>query len=109
MSPAAASIGGMKQITTAELAELGEDITLIDVREPDEYAAGHVPWAVSVPLGELAGSAGQLAEAPGPVYLICQSGGRSARATGYLEQRGIEAVNVDGGTGAWIAEGRPTA
>jgi len=43
-----------------------------------------------------------------PVYVICQSGGRSLRACEFAEANGIEAVNVAGGTGAWIATGRET-
>jgi glyoxylase-like metal-dependent hydrolase (beta-lactamase superfamily II)/rhodanese-related sulfurtransferase len=79
---------------------------LLDVREPEEYAAGHVPGAVSLPQAELAT---RLAEVPRdrPVYLVCQGGFRSLRAAQFLRQLGYEQVaNVTGGTAAWIDSGR---
>lgn len=99
----------MNTITTAQLAELGADVTLIDVREPDEYAEARVPHAVSVPLSEIGD---RLDEVPqdGTVYVICKSGGRSSRTIEALESRGWDnLVNVDGGTSQWLAEGRPSA
>lgn len=75
-----------------------------DVREPDEYVAGHVPGATSVPLGQVAG---RVAEFPGgvEVLVICRSGARSAQACEILRSAGVEAVNVAGGTMAWIEAG----
>jgi len=81
------------------------DTTVVDVREPDEFATGHVPDAVNIPLGQLPERLGDLPAAP--VYLICQSGGRSAKATELLTGRGVDAINVEGGTSAWIAAGYP--
>ena len=80
--------------------------TLIDVRNPDEYAQGHVPGARLVPLPELAE---RLVEIPTDreVHVICQSGGRSAQGTEVLIQPGVDAVSVAGGTKGWIASGRP--
>lgn len=96
----------MKHITVDELA-VTTNPTVIDVREPDEYASGHVPGARNLPLGELES---RLSEIPtgDDVYMICQSGGRSARATEFLATKGVGAVNVEGGTSAWIASGRET-
>lgn len=102
----AGNVGTMvEEITVHELSELAsQGMTLIDVREPDEYAAGHAPGAVLVPLGSiLAGEA--TIEATGPVYMICRSGARSMRACEMLHSQGIAAVNVAGGTMAWVASG----
>ncbi|MGH9246266.1 MAG: rhodanese-like domain-containing protein [Acidimicrobiales bacterium] len=79
---------------------------LIDVRQPDEYEDFHVPGARLVPLGEVPD---RLDEIPSDetVYLICGSGGRSARAVQFLNARGYDAVNVGGGSKAWAASGRP--
>jgi len=95
------------EIDVQELARLHEEgAYVLDVREPDEYEAGHVPGAVLVPLGEVAE---RQAEVPTdrPVYVVCGSGGRSARATDVLNGTGHSATNVDGGTKAWIAAGHP--
>jgi rhodanese-related sulfurtransferase len=79
---------------------------LIDVREPDEYADGHVPGAVLVPLQTVPD---ELARIPADqaVFVICHSGARSARATQFLRGKGIDATNVAGGTKAWIEAGKP--
>jgi rhodanese-related sulfurtransferase len=93
----------MNEITVSELAAASSP-TIIDVREPDEFAGGHVPGAVNVPLSQLQGS--ELPE--GPVYVICELGGRSARATQYLAGQGVDATNVAGGTAAWREAGLAT-
>lgn len=95
----------MKSITTHELAAL-EGITLIDVREDDEFAAGHAVGAKNFPLSTFAEHFEEISK-DGTVYVICQAGGRSARACDYLEGQGFDAVNVEGGTGEWIANGLP--
>jgi rhodanese-related sulfurtransferase len=79
---------------------------LVDVREADEWAAGHAPDAVHIPLGELTTRVGELAEAD-RVLVICHSGVRSARATAWLAQNGLEAFNVDGGMVDWARAGLP--
>ena len=77
---------------------------LIDVREDDEWAAGHAPAAVHVPLGRLPQT--QL-PADLPVLAICRSGNRSAAAATLLLARGVDARNVTGGMQAWQAAGLP--
>ncbi|GAA0256854.1 hypothetical protein GCM10010492_67200 [Saccharothrix mutabilis subsp. mutabilis] len=79
---------------------------VVDVREAREYRPGHVPGARNVPLSVLPVRVGELPKDQ-PVFVICQSGGRSARATELLRAVGVDAVDVLGGTGAWIAAGRP--
>ena len=81
---------------------------LVDVRTPEEFAAGHVPGAVNVPLDRLETSLAQLEpHKAGPVHVICQSGRRSQTASAILEKHGFKPVDVAGGTGAWAAAGYP--
>src|SRR5207245_11545910 len=80
---------------------------LLDVREPWEYAAGHVPGAQLIPLGELEQ---RVSEVPRdrPVLAICHSGQRSLAAAGYLLQLGYpEVQNVAGGTAGWLGRAHP--
>jgi len=84
-----------------------DDVVLVDVREPEEYAAGHVPGAVNLPQSELASRLDELRPATG-VVVICQSGMRSTRAAQFLVQRGFRDVTVAaGGTSAWMRAGLP--
>lgn len=84
---------------------------LLDVRTPGEFASGHAPTAVNVPLQELASqvSSGDLQLAGRQVAVICQAGGRSARAAAELATAfAVQDVrNVLGGTSAWVAAGYP--
>ncbi|MGA7991548.1 MAG: rhodanese-like domain-containing protein, partial [Thermoanaerobaculia bacterium] len=73
---------------------------------PGEYAAGHVPGAVSLPLDRL-GRALDTSRARARVAIVCASGYRSGIAGSLLLQRGSEPVNVVGGTNAWVAAGYP--
>jgi rhodanese-related sulfurtransferase len=80
---------------------------LLDVREPWEFVAGHVPAAQLIPLGELVD---RVSEVPRdrPVIAICHSGQRSLAAAAYLLSLGYaEVSNVDGGTAAWLERGYP--
>src|ERR1043165_2200859 len=80
---------------------------LVDVREVDEYRAGHVPGAVLVPLATVPDAIGQFA-ADARTFVICRSGARSYRACEFLAQHGLDVANVEGGTLAWINSGRDT-
>ncbi|MHB9863887.1 rhodanese-like domain-containing protein [Streptomyces sp. YIM S03343] len=81
---------------------------VVDVREADEYVAGHVPGARLMPLRSVLARAGEL-PTDRPVYVICAGGNRSKAATDWLGSRGIDAYSVRGGTLGWIPGGRPTA
>lgn len=72
--------------------------TIIDVRETDEFAAGHVPGATNIPLSQIVA---RHQEIPDGAYIICQTGSRSAMATEFLNQNGHHVINVLGGTSAW--------
>lgn len=91
---------------TVGVAALPADGYLIDVREDDEWRAGHAPDAVHVPLSELMARAAEVPE-DRDVYVICKVGGRSEQAVRYLNQLGRTTVNVAGGMMAWEAAGRP--
>ncbi len=94
----------MNEISVAELARMhddGEDFLLLDVREPDEIATASIPWATTIPMGEVPQ---RLEELPRdkPIAVLCHGGGRSARVTAYLNQNGFPAAsNVAGGIDAW--------
>ena len=80
---------------------------VVDVREVHEFAGGHVPGAVNVPLSEFVDRVAEVTSLPGEVYVICESGGRSAQVTAWLGQQGHDVANVVGGTGAWRDAGYP--
>jgi rhodanese-related sulfurtransferase len=100
-------------ISPQELAELhasGQAIDLIDVRTPAEFREVHVPFAKNVPLDRLEPS--HLAASCGgpvgqPVFVICLSGARGAKACEQLSAAGLRAVNIEGGTLAWAAANLP--
>jgi hydroxyacylglutathione hydrolase len=101
----------IKQISVDELKELLEreqDLQVLDVRRPTEYSDGHVPRAVSIPLGmELEKQASQL-QRDRTTAVICAGGYRSSAATSLLEQHGFHhLLNVAGGTSAWVKAGHP--
>ncbi|HET9803749.1 MAG TPA: rhodanese-like domain-containing protein [Candidatus Acidoferrum sp.] len=78
----------------------------IDVRSASEFAAGHVPGAVNIPLDELETRLGDISSER-PVLLICQSGKRAAMAAELLEHCRSEIALLEGGTKAWAAAGLP--
>jgi rhodanese-related sulfurtransferase len=87
-------------------ADLPDDVVLLDVREPDEWAAGHAPGALHVPLGQIPD---RLAELPqgADVVVVCHLGHRSGRATAWLTQQGYACRNLTGGMVGYAAAGRP--
>lgn len=95
------------EIDVAELVAVQEKV-VVDVREIDEYVAGHIPGALNVPLSTFVEAFNDVPHAP-VVYVVCQVGGRSARACEFISQQDeystTQFVNVTGGTGAWILEG----
>lgn len=94
------------EIDVVELARVqAGGAPLIDVREPDEYTAAHVPGATLIPLAAVPDAVAQV-PSDGTVYVICASGNRSRRAAEFYRAKGIDAVNVAGGTIAWIDAGQ---
>lgn len=110
----------IREIDAAELAALqARGVPVIDVREPAEYAGGHVPGAASIPRGvlefEVDGHPAvnglrdpALAHRDRPLVLYCRSGGRSALAAEALLRLGfVEPLSLAGGFVAWSGQGRP--
>ena len=93
-------------IPEVAIPDVPPDAVLLDVREDDEWAAGRAPNAVHVPMTQIADRLDDVPDGD-PVYVICRSGGRSARVTAYLNSQGWDTVNVSGGMGAWARAGRP--
>lgn len=87
----------MEQVVVTEIPAGAQ---LVDVREADEYAEYHAEGAINIPLSEFMARYQEL-DFDEPVYLICLSGGRSARACEFLELNGVDAINVRGGHLAW--------
>lgn len=86
---------------------LGAGAPLIDVREPHEYESVHIGSALLVPLGTVTESI-DVFPTDRTVFVVCHLGGRSARAVQWLREQGIDAVNVAGGTQAWVDAGLPS-
>ncbi len=91
--------------TVNDLDAMGSPV-LLDVREPDEWEAGHAPDAWFWPLARLDQVRAEL-PLDQTVVCVCRSGARSAKATDLLRSWGLDAVNLEGGMQAWAAAGRP--
>lgn len=95
----------MTAVPSVAVADVPAGAPLLDVRETDEWTAGHAPGARHLPMSELVERISELPD-DDPLYVVCRSGGRSARVVAYLAGQGYPAVNVDGGMQAWSAQGR---
>ena len=100
----------MSNVRSAGIIELQAAIVrgeqVVDVREGYEFADGHIPGAMHIPMATVPLRLAEFSTATTP-YVVCQSGGRSWQVCEFLERNGITAINVDGGTGAWQASGYP--
>ncbi|GAA3019474.1 rhodanese-like domain-containing protein [Streptomyces fulvorobeus] len=94
-------------LSPAQAAARLDEFTVIDVRAPGEYAAGHVPGALNIPLDRLqeAVPALKAASARGSLLVVCASGVRSTRACEILSGADIDAASLTGGTSAWEGDG----
>jgi glyoxylase-like metal-dependent hydrolase (beta-lactamase superfamily II)/rhodanese-related sulfurtransferase len=97
------STAPVREVDQSDLEARPPEVVLLDVREPREFASGHVPGARNLPQADLAM---RLSEVPRdrPLYVICQGGFRSLRAAQFLSQMGFKDVaSVRGGTESWRA------
>lgn len=102
--PVTSMIGSAQPEELAAALERGDAV--IDVRTPEEFAAGHVPGALFLPLFSIPLRMSELNRNE-PVYIVCESGGRSMQAGQYLHEHGYQVINLMGGMAGWRAQGRP--
>ncbi|WP_326586573.1 rhodanese-like domain-containing protein [Streptomyces sp. NBC_01294] len=83
------------------------ELTVLDVRTPGEYAAGHLPGALNIPLDQISRALPAIRHAAdrGDILVVCTSGARSDSACQTLAEHGIDTATLAGGTGAWAAAG----
>ncbi|HEV2892099.1 MAG TPA: rhodanese-like domain-containing protein [Frankiaceae bacterium] len=94
-------------IPTFRVNDVPQDAYLLDVREDDEWQAGHIEGATHIPMSGLMGRVDEVPK-DREVVVLCKVGGRSAQVTAFLRQRGWDNVtNLDGGVVAWVEAGRP--
>ena len=97
----------VREVDLDALERRPPEAVVLDVREPEEYAHGHVPGAVSLPQADLATRLGEVPR-DRPLLVVCEAGMRSLRAAQFLRQVGFDDVaSVAGGTAAWRAAGKP--
>ena len=109
-APAALADSFASAVDVKQAAALQDKGTfLLDVREPEEFAAVHAKGAVLIPLGQLQSRPNEIAQYKNkPVEVICRSGHRSAKGAEILRNAGFSQVaNVEGGTNAWVGAGLP--
>ncbi len=94
------------EVPSVTVSEVTDDACFLDVREDDEWAAGHIPGAIHLPMHQLLD---RLHDVPSDQHVIavCRVGARSAQVTAYLGQQRISIKNLTGGMHAWAAAGRP--
>jgi len=86
--------------------DVPDGATILDVREVDEWTAGHIAGSVHVPLSQLPGRAADIPTTD-PLVVVCRVGARSAQVTAWLASQGREVANLAGGLDAWAGAGRP--
>ena len=96
----------IQEIGVDELAQALEagGVSLVDVREPDEWEEARVPGVIHIPLAQIPERTAELPD--GTLHIICAAGGRSMQACEFLSAQGRDTVNIAGGTKGWVASGR---
>ena len=97
----------LMNVPQVSVQDVPDDAVILDVREQDEWDAGHAPGAVHIPLGDLPSRLDELPDTDsGTVAVACRGGGRSSRAVAWLTQQGFDVANLDGGMKAWQGAGK---
>ncbi len=89
-----------------DATQMPGDAHVLDVREPEEWTAGHIEGSQHIPMSEFVQRMHEI-PADRDLVVVCAVGGRSARVTAFLNQRGFHASNLCGGLHAWAAAGLP--
>jgi rhodanese-related sulfurtransferase len=97
-----------QQFPTVDISDIdpADGTMILDVREDEEWAAGHIDGAVHIPMNSVPSRAAAL-PTDRQINVICKMGGRSAQVTAWLRHQGFDAHNVDGGMLAWAVAHRP--
>jgi rhodanese-related sulfurtransferase len=97
------------QIPSVPVTEVPADAVLLDVRENEEWSAGHIDGARHIPMNSVPQHVayGDGIPSDRPIVVVCKMGGRSAQVTAWLNQQGFDAANLDGGMLAWAGAGQP--
>lgn len=96
----------MGDFENVSIGSIGEDTTVLDVREDYEWESGHIEGALHIPVDQIPGRLEEL-DPDEDLHVICRTGGRSHRVVQWLVANGYSAVNVDGGMGAWLEAAKP--
>lgn len=96
----------VKSVHVNDLDSLIGKIELIDIREPYEFASGSIITAKNIPMGNLLIEPDRYMNRNSTYYIMCQSGGRSARTSESLAQKGFQVINVSGGLGSYAGTKR---
>ena len=95
-----------KVINVNDIDNLIGKVELIDIREVYEYKGGSIKSAKNIPMGQLLNEPDKYLNKSKEYYIMCQSGGRSARACNNLVKQGFDVVNVSGGMGSYVGKKR---
>lgn len=90
-----------------KVTEVPPNAQLIDARDADKFAEVHAVGAVNIPMDEFDSRLAEL-DTDRDIYVICQLGKKSAKVVDFLASKDVDAINVDGGTKAWVEAGLPT-